>query len=374
MWGAEIGRECPSGPQFRRFNGAAPCGARKFPIDHQKVRLEVIASTGPRLVGRGNLGAPLPAGEHVGASTGPRLVGRGNAIKAILNRFLLSRFNGAAPCGARKFLCHFQIFGLTSGLQRGRALWGAEIHSPAAPASGSRCRFNGAAPCGARKYVGHERRGRDDFGFNGAAPCGARKSDGVRPRAVQRPFASTGPRLVGRGNRPPILGLGRRLASFNGAAPCGARKSTRHQSLLSPPSQASTGPRLVGRGNCGRRRNCCEAPTASTGPRLVGRGNPEITITPSMNPTRLQRGRALWGAEIGRSSDAPRWQSGSFNGAAPCGARKWGRNTPPHPGRSGFNGAAPCGARKCRLREPRSRRVPALQRGRALWGAEIGES
>ncbi len=191
--------------------------------------------------------------------------------------------------------------------------------------------FNGAAPCGARKS-GAWRLWCFSNGsrFNGAAPCGARKLHWQRRCWVITDPASTGPRLVGRGNRqkslpltititrastgPRLVGRGnRQIEGFHGAAPPSLQRG---RALWG----AEIGP---GPGDDDERKK------ASTGPRLVGRGNLRTSRSPGVARS-LQRGRALWGAEIRE------WKSGRptpycFNGAAPCGARKLAKLLAPKP-------------------------------------------
>ncbi len=284
---------------------------------------------------------------------------------------------------------------LAALLQRGRALWGAEIHHHHRRGKPPDC-FNGAAPCGARKcaVVGRDaavflqastgprlvgrgnpaentRRATSVFRFNGAAPCGARKSRDPgeaeeiitmlqRGRAlwgaeidcflfVDKNFltASTGPRLVGRGNLRHHALHRQADTGFNGAAPCGARK---YESLrvLHLQGVASTGPRLVGRGNPLDGGFCAFGEgVASTGPRLVGRGNSD-----------------QGGQDLSRIR--------SFNGAAPCGARKFREEpTSSQTYMSLQRGRALWGAeiQRAKRRQRNDRRE--LQRGRALWGAEM---
>ncbi len=72
------------------------------------------------------------------------------------SRWSISRFNGAAPFGARRYNRRAAECGTGRKLQRGRAFWGAEI-GPGHPARmASVQRFNGAAPFGARRFVGSE--------------------------------------------------------------------------------------------------------------------------------------------------------------------------------------------------------------------------
>ncbi len=66
------------------------------------------------------------------------------------------------------------MFYCIDSLQRGRALWGAEMRNQVhlgVPDRG----FNGAAPCGARKSHITMNATQIESSFNGAAPCGARK-------------------------------------------------------------------------------------------------------------------------------------------------------------------------------------------------------
>ncbi len=167
--------------------------------------------------------------------------------------------------------------GLVVMLQRGRAFWGAEIQlnhpSPARNMS-----FNGAAPFGARRSLRGERGTGGAARFNGAAPFGARRFATLEEaRAFAK--ASTGPRLLGRGD---ALDM---------------------QRMMEDQKLASTGPRLLGRGDSvARRRMMDHSDPASTGPRLLGRGDQRLgTLLEGVNS--LQRGRAFWGAEMSDTHD-----------------------------------------------------------------------
>ncbi len=85
------------------------------------------ASTGPRLLGRGD--APMSAGvdRNCQASTGPRLLGRGDQAMWWTRHCKGPCFNGAAPFGARRFPGTVGRLRQRSALQRGRAFWGAEM-------------------------------------------------------------------------------------------------------------------------------------------------------------------------------------------------------------------------------------------------------
>ncbi len=108
-------------------------------------------------------------------------------------------------------------------------------------------RFNGAAPRGARKYRPPHGRGKARSRFNGAAPRGARKCHRAA-RADKRPDASMGPRPEGRGNMEPEEWAGPYQTLQWGRAPRGAEMPA----LLAPArggDPASMGPRPEGRGN-----------------------------------------------------------------------------------------------------------------------------
>ncbi len=291
------------------------------------VAVDVVASTGPRLLGRGDGSRRCWYCERPGQLQRGRAFWGAEIFRSLANsniRYL--SFNGAAPFGARR-----------SG--------------NGASARQRRSCFNGAAPFGARRFNAAMDGGKGfQPGFNGAAPFGARRSASMtngrteaswlqRGRAfwgaeIRRDLAgsdefadaSTGPRLLGRGD---------------------------FFALMFPPSsrRASTGPRLLGRGDD---QNQKPAPSpcqrASTGPRLLGRGdilrcvlsNLSIMCFNGAAPfgarrfdlrnhaeitrfAKLQRGRAFWGAEIPSALSSTHCLSSGFNGAAPFGARRLGR-------------------------------------------------
>ncbi len=208
-------------------------------------------------------------------------------------------------------------------LQRGRALWGAEISSFA-------------------------------------------------PGSFGNAQASTGPRLVGRGNPPGTHCMNTFPPGFNGAAPCGARKYDGRIDGWMALHWLQRGRALWGAEICKhssghdylhvslQRGRALWGAEISTGKRKWWR------------TAGLQRGRALWGAEIVMKPRNRMKGIFCFNGAAPCGARKWDiGGVDSTPAIVSFNGAAPCGARKlCRCWR-NAPRMESLQRGRALWGAEI---
>ena len=200
--------------------------------------------------------------------------------------------------GRGDFLVRHGCVKATGSLQRGRAFWGAEI-------------------------------------------------SGLPILHVLHRTASTGPRLLGRGDKrgAEIHGW-LRHTSFNGAAPFGARRS-----CLFPwrsPTQLS----FNGAAPFGARR-CRPRYTADRMPGLLQRGRAfwgaEIKSGGSAGPGWgwLQRGRAFWGAEIRTSLER-------FILFTLC-----------------FNGAAPFGARRSRWGNPHKLPPEQLQRGRAFWGAEI---
>ncbi len=140
----------------------------------------------------------------------------------------------------------------------------------------------------------------DSTGFNGAAPCGARKYEQTEKELAELRAASTGPRLVGRGNPREPAGRRPQWSRFNGAAPCGARKSTAGICRSDTHLKLQRGRALWGAEIKTGRTESNEHSRASTGPRLVGRGNCLSLWRRSGRCSRLQRGRALWGAEIFR--------------------------------------------------------------------------
>ncbi len=283
------------------------------------------------------------------ASTGPRLVGRGNGSDAIGKVPTKPSFNGAAPCGARKCARRTIPRPFPPWLQRGRALWGAEIASrPGKRHSGNCSLQRGRALWGAemQRTGCHRPEGRRSF--NGAAPCGARKSanfsrSAINSARLQRGRALWGAEIYEKSNNSwyslSALQRGRALWGAEiwcvsahgrsnggplqrGRALWGAEIRPTCPTPFCSGVPASTGPRLVGRGNRHRRDFGNRGGWASTGPRLVGRGNEGNTNACLTINGKLQRGRALWGAEM-----------------SPATASQPGGST--------------------------------LQRGRALWGAEM---
>ncbi len=141
--------------------------------------------------------------------------------------------------------------------------------------------FNGAAPFGARRWRCPADAGRRSPGFNGAAPFGARRCHQCG-------------RMHGHSY------------SFNGAAPFGARRFAAEKRGNRDRLPASTGPRLLGRGDKAPWPAVYRHESASTGPRLLGRGDGTDANGRRFVLDLLQRGRAFWGAEIQqvRFSDA----------------------------------------------------------------------
>ncbi len=133
-----------------RFNGAASCGTRKDVqtpshivgvllasmgprlVGRGKRRLAMVAavaelaSMGPRLVGRGKQSTMSWTRDDTVASMGPRLVGRGKAGPTDVHPLTFHRFNGAASCGTRKEKPPCPSGATASMLQWGRVLWDAE--------------------------------------------------------------------------------------------------------------------------------------------------------------------------------------------------------------------------------------------------------
>ena len=230
-----------------------------------------IASTEPRLVGRG-VGVRCALLRFArDASTEPRLVGRGVALALAVLPLLARSFNGAAPCWARSAL----------------------VLASSPPRSSS---FNGAAPCWARSAKEEMERAREIFKLQRSrALLGAECQ--LRVESVPRAGpASTEPRLVGRGVRrcshesrrrllastePRLVGRGvsvitepgnNRITGFNGAAPCWARSGN-------PNTQPTSGKHLLQRS-----RALLGAECRSANAHVCG-------------VAALQRSRALLGAE-----------------------------------------------------------------------------
>ena len=175
-------------------------------------------------MGRGDARKPAQSVPRSPASTGPRLLGRGDHGSTRQLQQFTSGFNGAAPFGARRSReCVIKPNGVSFSLQRGRAFWGAEIPFVY-------CRFNARTGLQrGRAFWGAEIQARAE-GLEarialqrGRAFWGAEMRDG---QSGFRQFlrASTGPRLLGRGDRVGQLDSEELGGSFNGAAPFGARR------------------------------------------------------------------------------------------------------------------------------------------------------
>ncbi len=231
-----------------------------------------FASTGPRLLGRGDFLAEVVLRGHVRASTGPRLLGRGDAsMWARVGTDTLG-FNGAAPFGARRLDFRCGVVPRLAELQRGRAFWGAEMIHQCVPLRKMTCASTGPRLLG---------RG-DAFEIHGGctyrnASTGPRLLGRGDPRCAapvrSGGVASTGPRLLGRGDFSRFAGTTRNCLRFNGAAPFGARRS-----VLSLADALVTLALQRGRAFWG---------AEMIGGRIGG-----------LFRIRLQRGRAFWGAEI----------------------------------------------------------------------------
>ncbi len=184
------------------------------------------ASMGPRLGGRGNAGArALDVRASTGASMGPRLGGRGNASVERRRASSQSRFNGATSWWTWK-----RSASACSVSSAGHASMGPRLGG----------RGNGVDAASSADPRSTLQWGHVLVDVETASPD-------RRERARRR--ASMGPRLGGRGNR---------------------RESRRRSSRA---ARASMGPRLGGRGNCGAGAGASRLRRASMGPRLGGRGN-----------------------------------------------------------------------------------------------------
>ncbi len=151
FWGAEMdGMENVPGTPHRASTGPRLLGRgdtyEQLEADHAP-----DASTGPRLLGRGDA-LPHPAREGVDpASTGPRLLGRGDLCFCCLLATPHQCFNGAAPFGARR---SSGAAGLTpeAPASTGPRLLGRGDTMQGMRSSSSEIGFNGAAPFGARRF------------------------------------------------------------------------------------------------------------------------------------------------------------------------------------------------------------------------------
>ncbi len=157
-------------------------------------------------------------------------------------------FNGAAPFGARRSHHVLAAEWQSVLLQRGRAFWGAEIDP-------SRCH---AVP--------------DSRLQRGRAFWGAEIHALPRCKVSVR-FASTGPRLLGRGDPNRSKFLVRIWIRFNGAAPFGARRCGRTSSSSTKAASFNGAAPFGARrySTCGTKK--AWSSSASTGPRLLGRGD-----------------------------------------------------------------------------------------------------
>ncbi len=118
---------------------------------HPDKRSQHQASTGPRLLGRGDLRCDAAGDEQTGRFNGAAPFGARRSGHVWRKRRRWSRFNGAAPFGARRSSGRRRRMNSIGLLQRGRAFWGAEMWRIT---NGYTCltrRFNGAAPFGARR-------------------------------------------------------------------------------------------------------------------------------------------------------------------------------------------------------------------------------
>ncbi|MEN9284673.1 MAG: hypothetical protein RLZZ179_2166 [Verrucomicrobiota bacterium] len=252
FWGAEI-RRMESGFLVRPNASTGPrLLGRGDPAQDVERYADHRASTGPRLLGRGD---PENVGVHRSrchASTGPRLLGRGDGIGHPRGGRGAACFNGAAPFGARR------CGAIPDGAGR-----------PVRASTGPRLLGRGDSACSSTRQP-------PDRGFNGAAPFGARRSSELlimqRARAeLQRGRAFWGAEIRQRicGSKCTESGLQRGRA-FWGA-------EMRQQEIEDGKKlAASTGPRLLGRGDAIWGRITPDNFRASTGPRLLGRGDPRI--------------------------------------------------------------------------------------------------
>ncbi len=177
--------------------------------------------------------------------------------------------------------------------------------------------------------------------------------------------ASTGPRLLGRGDRVTGQKMGCASRRFNGAAPFRARRCAREGPAHVGGGRASTGPRLLGRGDRIQITDELGQMMASTGPRLLGRGDPRTSRGGSFRITRFN------GAAPFRARRCPRRtprspRASRFNGAAPFRARRSQRPARRDGHVAGFNGAAPFRARRLSRTRSWTRTPSKLQRGRAF--------
>jgi len=247
-------------------------------------------------------------------------------------------FWGAEICGQEEGTSNI------NGLQRGRAFWGAEMR-PAASAGASRCRAStgprllgrGDPRCqrGSGQPTAWLQRGR---AFWGAEMRRFTRNESSMT-TLQRGRAFWGAEIMPAPRFSPFKsGLQRGRAFWGAEIPPSKGART-------PRQQASTGPRLLGRGDVLIRCRWGGECHASTGPRLLGRGDTAPNAV-SVAFSVLQRGRAFWGAEMRQPRKAP-CQTPRFNGAAPFGARRCRRDAPTLSAcQPRFNGAAPFGARR----------------------------
>ena len=155
-------------------------------------------------------------------------------------------------------------------------------------------RFNGAAPVGARKDCVIHQGASTGGGFNGAAPVGARKDRSVYLVRDWRQGASTGPRPWGRGRKSLVVVLDMTSGASTGPRPWGRG---RHEGGIHRKNFGIVLQR--GRARGGAEGAACAGCAAihlgaSTGPRPWGRGR--VTVSTTMLAIRRFNGAAPVGA------------------------------------------------------------------------------
>ncbi len=206
-------------------------------------------------------------------------------------------------------------------LQRGRALEGAEIKAAIGSHHG-------------------------DLGASTGPRLGRRGDKAERDALKAKIDASTGPRLGRRGD--PKLRTAWYMTQARlqrGRALEGAEINGKHVRCRTA-DVASTGPRLGRRGDDAPLRRRVIACPASTGPRLGRRGDPAIQKAINYCYSKLQRGRALEGAEMSTTSTMRQALSTLQRGRALEGAEIPTRQPSAENHPAGFNGAAPWKARR----------------------------
>ena len=227
---------------------------------------------------------------------------------------------------------------------------GEEIRTRSTRLQRRTTRFNGAAPSWARRFVRQRRCARRRRSFNGAAPSWARRLSAGRTfpfgsKALQRSRTQLGAEILVF-----MVTQFQVCYRFNGAAPSWARRSFTHAITASFPAGLQRSRTQLG-AEIGRRWSESALPhLASTEPHPVGRGDAGLLFQTGFDGRASTEPHPVGRGDVFRRPSDRRRPRGASTEPHPVGRGDYRGEFTPVSGLPCFNGAAPSWARRSSLK------------------------